>query len=75
MRSSGNPGFEDRLPYAVLVVELAEEAGLFTVGNLLDCPLDDIDIGMRLEVAWEELTDDITLPQWRRSTLDARTGT
>jgi uncharacterized OB-fold protein len=74
MRSPGNPGFEDRLPYAVLVVELDEETGLFTVGNLLDCPIDEIDIGMRLEVAWEELTGDITLPQWRRSTLNKGTG-
>ena len=65
MRSPGNPGFEDRLPYAVLVVELEEQRGLFTIGNIVDSELDDIAIGMPLEVTWEDLTDEITLPQWR----------
>jgi uncharacterized OB-fold protein len=74
MHSPGNPGFDDRLPYAVLIVELDEQSGLLTIGNLVDCPFEDIEIGMRLEVAWERLTDDITLPQWRRSpTAENRT--
>ncbi len=65
MRSGGNPGFEDRLPYAVLVVELEEQPGLFTIGNVVDCALDAITLGMPLEVTWEQLTDEVTLPQWR----------
>ncbi len=65
MRSPGNPGFEGRLPYAVLVVELAEQPGLFTIGNVVDCPLEDIEIGMSVEVTWERIDDTITLPQWR----------
>jgi uncharacterized protein len=67
MHSPGNPGFEDRIPYAVLVVELDEQRGLFTIGNIVDCPLDAIEMGMPLEVTWEDLTDEITLPQWRRA--------
>ncbi|HEX5586781.1 MAG TPA: Zn-ribbon domain-containing OB-fold protein [Acidimicrobiia bacterium] len=65
MNSPGNPGFEDRIPYAVLVVELEEQQGLFTIGNVVDCPLDEIEIGMPLEVTWEDVTDEITLPQWQ----------
>lgn len=65
MRSPGNPGFDERLPYAVLVVELEEQPGLFTIGNVVDCPLDAIAIGMPVEVTWEPLTDEVTLPQWR----------
>jgi uncharacterized protein len=68
MHSPGNPGFENRIPYAVLVVELEEQRGLFTIGNVVDCELDDIEIDMALEVTWEELTDEITLPQWRPAT-------
>jgi uncharacterized OB-fold protein len=65
MRSPGNPGFEERIPYAVLVVELDEQVGLLTIGNIVDCPLEEIRMGMELELAWEELTDEVTLPQWR----------
>jgi uncharacterized OB-fold protein len=65
MHSPGNPGFDDRLPYAVLIVELDEQPGLFTIGNLLEGEVDDLEIGMPVEVTWEELTDRITLPQWR----------
>lgn len=65
MYSPGNPGFEERLPYAVLVVELAEQPGLFTIGNLLEGAIADLEIGMPVEVAWERLSAEITLPQWR----------
>jgi uncharacterized OB-fold protein len=71
MRSPGNPGFDDRLPYAVLVVELAEQPGLLTIGNIVDCPLDAIEISMAVEVVWERIDDEVTLPQWRPATVPA----
>jgi len=65
MHSGGNPGFEGRIPYAVLVVELEEQKGLFTIGNLFDAEPDDLEIGMPLEVTWEDVSEEVTLPQWR----------
>jgi uncharacterized OB-fold protein len=65
MASGGNPGFEDKTPFAVVVVELEEQPGLFTIGNLFDAEPADLDIGLPLEVTWEELSDEVTLPQWR----------
>jgi uncharacterized protein len=65
MHSGGNPGFEDRIPFVVLVVELDEQKGLFTIGNIVDCPPENIEIDLPLEVTWEDVTDEITLPQWR----------
>src|SRR5712692_6677782 len=65
MHRPGNPGFEEQLPYAVVIVELVEQPGLITVGNLLDCPPAEIQIGMQVEVAFEAVTEAITLPQWR----------
>jgi uncharacterized protein len=64
MHSKGNPGFDERLPYAVVVVELEEQPGLFTVGNI-DCPREAIKIGMPVEVTYEEVTAEVILPQWR----------
>jgi uncharacterized OB-fold protein len=63
MHLPGVPGFEP--PFAVAVVELDEQPGLLTVGNVLHCELPDIAVGMPVEVTFEDLDDAITLPQWQ----------
>ncbi|UCF76333.1 MAG: OB-fold domain-containing protein [Betaproteobacteria bacterium] len=57
------PWFEKRVPYAVVQVQLEEGPRLTT--NLLDCALDAIRIGMPVEAAYEDVTDEITLLQFR----------
>jgi len=57
------PWLEKRVPYAVVQVELDEGPRLTT--NLLECPIDQIKIGMRVEAMFEDITDDITLLQFR----------
>ncbi len=65
-----SPGFEP--PYAIAVVELAEGPRL--MANIFDCPQtpEALVLDMPLEVTWEKLTDEITLPQFRPSA--AKTG-
>jgi len=41
------------------------EEGVFMVSNLVDCPLDQIEIGMPVEVVFEPLTAEIALPKFR----------
>lgn len=57
------PFFEDRLPYAVVQVELEE--GPRINGNLLDTPIGAITMGMPVTVAFETVSDEVTLPQFR----------
>jgi hypothetical protein len=57
------PAFADKAPYNVVVVELDE--GVRMVGNMLDIANDEIHEGMAVEVAWEDVEEGITLPQWR----------
>ncbi len=57
------PWLEKRVPYAVIQVELDEGPRLTT--NLLDCAVSDIKIGTRVEAAFEDITDEITLLQFR----------
>jgi uncharacterized OB-fold protein len=52
-------------PYVVAQVELEEQAGLRVIANILDCPPSDVRIGMAVEVCFEDLDDDIALPQFR----------
>ena len=61
----GNPGFEHETPYAVVIVELEEQPQLFLVSNLLDCSVDAVTIGMPVEVTFQDVSPEITLPQFR----------
>jgi uncharacterized OB-fold protein/acyl dehydratase len=54
------PGREP--PFVVALVELAE--GVRMVGNVIGCPPEKVHIGMPVEVTFERVDDDLTLPQW-----------
>ncbi|HEX6017767.1 MAG TPA: Zn-ribbon domain-containing OB-fold protein [Burkholderiaceae bacterium] len=49
-------------PYAVALVELDE--GVRLLANIVDCELDAIRCGARVQVRFERLDDEITLPQF-----------
>ncbi len=55
-------------PYAIALVELAEGVRMMT--NIVDCPQtpEALQLDMALEVTWEELNDEITLPLFRPAT-------
>jgi uncharacterized OB-fold protein len=55
------PEFE--VPYTVAIVELDE--GFYMLTNLVDCPPDEIEIGMPVEVSYRRMSDEITLPMFR----------
>lgn len=60
-----HPAFATEVPYAVVVVKLEE--GPKMISNLVDCPVDEIRIGMAVEVVFETMNDTITLPKFRRA--------
>jgi len=66
------PAFQERAPYAVVLVELEEDPGLRMVGNVQGCAPEDVEIGMPVRVTFQDLNDEIALPQWHR---DERTPT
>jgi len=57
-----HPGFADRVPYAVVVVKLAEGAKL--TSNIVGLAPSEIRIGMPVRVVFEELDDEVTLPKF-----------
>jgi uncharacterized OB-fold protein len=54
-------------PYNVSVVELAEGPLFHT--NVIDCPPDELVVGMELEVVFEDADEGFTLPVFRRQLL------
>ncbi len=59
-----HPAFAREVPYAVVIVKLVE--GPKMISNLVDCPVAEVRIGMSVEVVFETMTDEITLPKFRR---------
>jgi uncharacterized OB-fold protein/acyl dehydratase len=56
------PGFE--MPYAVGLIELEE--GVRLLSNIIDVPLDEIEIGMPVEATFVAVDEEMTLPMFRR---------
>ena len=57
------PAFKKDTPYAAGVVKLDE--GVFMVGRIRGCDPHAIRAGMRVRVEFDDVADDVTLPQWR----------
>ena len=53
------------VPYVVALIDLAE--GVLMASNIIDCDPDAVTAEMAVEVVFEAVTDDITLPKFRPS--------
>ena len=60
------PAFADDAPYAVVLVQLDDDPVLRLVGQVIDVPNDELAAGMALEVVFDDVTPEVTLPKWRR---------
>ncbi len=57
------PGFRERLPYVLAVVELDEGVRLMT--NVVGCDPETVRIGLPVEVEWDDVGPDASLPVFR----------
>ncbi len=64
---STSPATADKVPYNVIIVELPEAGNVKMVSNLVNCKNEDIYIGMPVELVFEDVTDEVTLPKFRPS--------
>ena len=59
---SPHPSF--KAPYSVVLVELEE--GPRIISNMVDVPPDEIEIGMKVEVVFDALSEELTLPKFKK---------
>ena len=59
-----HPGFANDIPYASVIVELDEGVRLMT--NITNVKLEELYIGMPVEVVFEDVTNEISLPKFMR---------
>jgi uncharacterized OB-fold protein len=60
-----HPAFQQNVPYAPAVVEMDE--GVRLLSELVDCAPDQLAIGMPVEVLFDDVTSEVTLPKFRRA--------
>ncbi len=59
-------GFRDDVPYNVALVKLDE--GPFFLTNIVDCKDGDLKEGTPMEVHFDDVTEEVTLPKFRPAT-------
>jgi uncharacterized protein len=64
-----HPLLADRVPYAIVLVSVADAPGILVAGNVVGLAPDAVRIGHRVRVVFEEAKDprtgdDLRIPQW-----------
>src|SRR5271156_3013784 len=57
--------FRDRVPYVAAIVDLAEGPRMMT--NVVDCPFEELQVGMPLQVTFRPISDEFTIPVFVRA--------
>jgi len=56
---------DQRLPWVVAVVALDGSGGKRMISNVVDVNPDEVEIGMKVEVVWEDMSADLAVPRFR----------
>ncbi len=68
---SPHPWFQHRVPFVLAVVELPEQEDLKMVTNIIDCPADDLCLGMALVVDFVQVAPGLTLPMFKPAAAES----
>lgn len=60
---AGHPAFAEDVPYTIVLVDLDE--GFRVIADLVDSPPEDISVGLPVEVFFDPVTEDFTVPRFR----------
>jgi uncharacterized OB-fold protein len=60
------PAFAGDAPYSVVLVQLDDHPDLRLVGQVTDIANDQLAAGLPVEVVFDDVTPEVTLPKWRR---------
>ncbi|MBD9474500.1 Zn-ribbon domain-containing OB-fold protein [Achromobacter sp. ACM01] len=62
-RRPSNAALSEKVPYVVAMIDLDE--GVRMMANIIDTPPEAVRIGSRVRVCFEQVSDEISLPQFR----------
>ncbi len=53
------------LPFVIAVIELEDAGGVRIISNLVAADLEEIEIGLPVELVWEDMSEDLAIPRFR----------
>jgi uncharacterized protein len=60
------PAFKGDAPYVIAVIALEGTAGrVQLLSNVIDCPWEQVQVGLQVEVVFDDLSPEATLPKFR----------
>jgi uncharacterized OB-fold protein len=62
-----HPATKEAVPYNVVLVKLDDCGGVLVPGNLVDCPPEAVRVGMPVQVVFERVDDEISIPRFIRA--------
>lgn len=54
-----------RLPFVIAVVALEDSDGVRMLSNVVDARPEDLEIGLPVELVWEDMSADLAIPRFR----------
>jgi uncharacterized OB-fold protein len=54
-----------KLPFVIAVIALEDSGGVRIISNLVDVKSDELEIGMPVELVWEDMSADLSIPRFR----------
>jgi hypothetical protein len=59
------PALKSHLPFVVALVALDDAPGVRLITNVVDSPPDDLRIGLPVEVVFDDVSPEVTVPRFR----------
>lgn len=56
---------DQQLPFVIAVVALEDAGGVRMISNLVQVDPDEVEVGMPVEVVWEDMSEDLAIPRFR----------
>ncbi len=70
VRKAFFPQFINKIPLIVAIVDIDDAPGVRFIANAIDCQPEDLHIGMKMDVVFEHVNAEVSLPQFRISKMD-----
>ena len=58
------PELRGHVPYVIAIVDIVDAPGARLMTNIVECDLEELHVGMPLEVYWHDVSPEVTVPRF-----------
>ncbi|URM93917.1 OB-fold domain-containing protein [Actinomadura madurae] len=59
------PALAGSVPYVIAVLEFDDAPGIRMIANIVESDVDAVRVGSRVQLAWDDIDDEVTVPRFR----------